>query len=115
MGGMFLFASIVVLFKLVQQPELSGNVKIVMDGFTATGYLMTTVKIVELLCGAAFLVGRFVPLATVAIFPITLNILMFHLFLDPSGLPMAIFLILGNLFLAYYYREKYRVLFDAKG
>ena len=114
MGGMLLFASIVVLFKLVKQPELSGNVKIVMEGFTATGYLMTTVKIVELLCGAAFLIGRFVPLATVAIFPITLNILMFHLFLDPSGLPIAIFLMLGNLFLAYYYREKYRVLFEAK-
>jgi uncharacterized membrane protein YphA (DoxX/SURF4 family) len=114
MGGMFLFASIVVLFNLVPHPELSGKVKVFMDGIEATGYLLTTVKIFELLCGIAFIVGRFVPLATVVIFPIILNILMFHLFLDPSGLLIAILLMIGNLFLAYTYRAKYKPLFVAK-
>jgi len=113
MGGMFLFASIVVLFNLFPQPEVTGKVKVFMDGIAATGYLLTTVKIFELLCGAAFILGRFVPLAAVVIFPIILNILMFHIFLEPSGLPIAILLMIGDLFLAYYYREKYKPLFVA--
>jgi len=114
MGLMFAFASIVVLFKLMPQPEQTGNVKIFMDGMTASVYLMTTVKIVELVCAIAFLSGRFVALATVVIFPINLNILLFHVFLEPSGLIMAILLILGNLFLAYYYRDKYTSMLAAK-
>jgi len=114
MGLMFAFASIVVLFKLMPQPEQTGNVKIFMDGMTASVYLMTTVKIIELVCAIAFLSGRFVALATVVIFPINLNILLFHVFLEPSGLPMAILLILGNLFLAYYYRDRYTSMLAAK-
>jgi len=114
MGLMFLFASIVVLFNLVPHPELTGKVKIFMEGISATGYLLTTVKIFELLCGIAFISGRFVPLAAVVIFPIILNILLFHLFLDHSGLPIAILLMMGDLFLAYYYRQIYKPLFVSK-
>lgn len=114
MGLMFAFASIVVLFKLVPQPEQTGNVKIFMDGMTASVYLLTTVKVVELICAIAFLSGRFVPLATVVIFPVNLNIFLFHAFLEPQGLPVAILLLLGNLFLAWNYREKYQAMLAAK-
>ena len=114
MGLLFLFASIVVLFKLVPQPELTGNVKVFMDGVNASVYLMPLIKITELLCGIAFVTGRFVPLATVVIAPVTINILFFHAFVDASGLPIAIFLLLGNLFLAYTNWEKYKPLLAAK-
>lgn len=77
-------------------------------------YLMITVKIVELICAVAFLSGRFIPLAAVVIFPVNLNILLFHVFLVPSGLPVAILLVFGNLFLGYYYRDKYKPMLAAK-
>jgi uncharacterized membrane protein YphA (DoxX/SURF4 family) len=114
MGLLFLFASIVVLFKLAPQPELKGNQKLFMDGIMASGYLMTLLKVTELVCGLAFVSGRFVPLATVVIFPITLNILFYHALLDPSGLPVALVLMLANLFLAYACRNNYRTLLAAK-
>ena len=114
MGLMFLFASVVVLFKLMPQPESTGDAKVFMEGMVASGYLMTLVKLTELVCAIAFLSGFFVPLAAVVIFPITLNILMFHLFLAPEGLPVAILLMIGNLFLAYYYRERYIPMLKAK-
>lgn len=110
MGLIFAFASITVLFHLMKEPELTGNVKIFMEGMMATGYMMTVVKIFELACAISFLSGKFVPLATVVIFPIILNILLFHSFLDPSGLPIAILLMAGNLFLAWYHREKYSLI-----
>ena len=114
MGLMFAFASIAYFFKLMKEPEVTGSIKIFNDGIMASIYLMPTVKVFELLCAIAFLSGRFVPLATVVIFPIILNILLFHAFLEPSGLPIAILLLIGNLFLAYYYRDKYKAILAAK-
>ncbi len=114
MGLMFAFSAIVVLFKLVPQPELTGDIKTFMEGVAVTGYMMTTIKIIELICAAAFLSGRFVPLAAVVIFPITLNILLFHITLAPDGLIVAILLMIGNLFLAWYYKDKYKPLFVSK-
>jgi putative oxidoreductase len=73
----------------------------------ASVYLLPFVKVVELLCGLAFVSGFFVPLAAVVIFPITLNILFYSAFLDPKGLPIGVLLLLGNLFLAFYHRKKY--------
>src|SRR4051794_35547363 len=94
LGLMFLFGSITYLFKLFPQPELKGGVKVFMEGMMATGYLLTLIKVTELVCGLAFVAGRFVPLATVIIFPIVLNILLFHAFLAPENLPMAVILML---------------------
>jgi putative oxidoreductase len=84
------------------------------EGLAASRYVMPVVKVIELLCGLAFLSGLFVPLATVVIFPIALNILFVHLLLAPEGLPIAMFLMLGNLFLAYACRNHYRPLFSMR-
>src|SRR5882757_1504385 len=100
MGALFLFASIAGLFHLMPQPELKGNAKLFMDGMTATGYFLTFLMGTELICGLMFVVGLFVPLATVAIFPVTLNILLYHIYVAPDGLGIAIPLMAANLFLA---------------
>ncbi len=114
MGALFLFASIVVLFNLVQQPEQTGNVKLFMDGMIATGYLLPLIKTTELVCGIAFVSGFFVPLASVIISPIIINIFLFHLFVDTSGLGVGIALVCANIFLAYSNWDKYKPLIQAK-
>ena len=58
--------------------------------------------------------GRYVPLATVVIAPVIINIIMYHAFVDTSGLPVAIFLVVANIFVAYYYRDHYKGLLSAK-
>lgn len=113
MGLLFLFASITFLFKLITPPPPTGAMKTFSDGLEASVYLMPTAKVIELACGLAFLSGRFVPLATVLIAPIIVNIVGVHLFLGREGLPLAIFLVLANSFLAYYHRDSYRPLFKA--
>lgn len=110
MGFLFVFASITFIFKLITPPEPTGAMKIFNTGLEASVYLMPTVMIVELICGIAFLFGRFVPLATVLISPIIVNIFLIHAFIAPEGLPVAIFLVLANSFLAYYHRESYKLL-----
>lgn len=110
MGLLFLFASITYLFDLITPPEQTGAMKVFNDGLEASVYLLPTVKIIELICGLAFLSGRFVPLATILIAPIIVNIVLIHVFLAPEGLPIAIFLVLAFSFVAYHCRESYKPL-----
>lgn len=114
MGLLFLFASITFLFKLITPPPMTGAIKTFNEGLEASGYLMNTVKVIELVCGFAFVTGLFVPLAAVVIFPIIVNIFMVHAFMAPEGLPVAIFLVCADLFIAYYYREIYKPLFKSR-
>ena len=114
MGLLFLFAAISYLFDLMPQPEMTGSVKLFMDGLLATGYFMTLMKVTELLCGIAFVSGFFVPLAAVVIAPIIVNIFFFHVFVDTSGLPVAIFLVVANCVVAYHHRETFKHILSAK-
>ena len=114
LGALFLFASITFLFNVFPKPELTGPLKTFNEGMDATGYLMHLVKVIELICGIAFITGRFVPLAAVVIFPIVVNIVGVHMFLAPEGLPTAIFVLAATLFLAYAYRNYYKGLLVSK-
>ncbi len=114
MGALLLFASVSFLLNLIPQPELTGNVKLFMDGVNATGYLMTLIKVTELVCGLAFVTGFFVPLAAVVLAPITINIFLFHLLVDTSGMPVGIFLLVANLFLGYANWDRYRPMLAAR-
>lgn len=113
LGALFLFSSVVVLFNLVQQPETTGDLKIFNDGIKASGYLMTLIKVTELICAIAFLSGRFVPLASIVIAPIVVNILLVHLMIAPEGIPVGILVVVANAFLAYVNRNAYKPLFVA--
>jgi len=113
-GTAFRIRIYVVLFNLVPKSELTGAVKTFNEGMDAAPYFITLIKVTELFCGIAFVSGRFVPLATVVIAPIIVNIFLFHVFLDRIGLPVAIFLVLANIFVAYCYRKSYAGLLTAK-
>jgi len=107
MGLLFVFGAAVYFFDLVQPPPMEGPIKSFTEGLAASGYFFTLLKGTELICGALLVIGRFVPLALIVLAPIVLNILMVHIFLDRSGLPVAIILVLAGIFVAYSYRERY--------
>lgn len=114
LGMLFLFASVSFFFNLITPPELTGNTKLFMDGVIATGYLMQLIKATELVCGLAFVSGLFVPLAATVIAPISINIFLYHLFVDTSGLPVAVFVLLANIVIAYGHRDKFKPMLRAK-
>jgi len=118
MGLLFIFASVVVLLNIFPPPppdQMPNDIaRKFNEGIWATPYFIKLLKITELLCGIAFVSGRFVPLATVVIAPIIINIFMYHAFVDTSGLPVGIFLVVANVFVAYYYRDHYKGLLTAK-
>ncbi len=80
----------------------------------ATGYLFVLVKVVEVASGVLLLSGRFVPLALALLAPIVVNIIFFHAFLAPAGIPLPLVVLALELFLAWSYRSVYRPMLSAR-
>lgn len=116
LGLLFVFSAVVVLFQVkMEQPKLSPEATTFMTGLMVTGYFMTLLKVVELICGLMLIVNRWAPLATVMLFPIIVNIVFYHVALgEPKEMPMAFVIVIANLFLAYAYRKNYKTLVMAK-
>ena len=113
LGLMFLQASLLFFLKMTPaQPELSKDITTYMAGLTI-GHTLEFIKAVELICAILLLVGRYVALALVVLFPITVNILLFHVMLDPANMLIAILIFAAHVFLLYAYRKNYAGMLNA--
>ena len=65
------------------------------------------VGLLQVIGGLLLLIGRYVPLGLTLLGPVIVNILLFHIFLEPSGLPMAIIVAVLALFLLWRYRTNF--------
>lgn len=82
-----------------------------LEALFATGYMFPVIKIVETGTGLMLLSGFLVPLALALLAPVVFNILLYHLFLDPTGLWLAVVLFALELYLLWVHRDAYRPLF----
>jgi len=114
MGLFLLFASVSYFFNLMKAPAVMPEEVITYNKGIAVAHILTIVKSIELLCGLLLVIGRFTTLATILIFPITVNIVLFHAYADPANIGGGIVLLVFNLFMAYYYRKNYAPLFSFK-
>lgn len=78
------------------------------------GYLMFMLKTLELVSGILLIIRRFVPLALLLLLPLVVNIVAFHLFIDPALLPMASLLIIFEGYLLWTERDHYKPLLVAR-
>jgi hypothetical protein len=58
-------------------------------GVLMQSHYMHVVFIFQLIPGILLLLNRYVPLALALLAPVIVNILLFHIFMYPSGLPLA--------------------------
>jgi putative oxidoreductase len=58
-------------------------------GALFVSHVLVVVFLLELIPGLLLLIGRYVPLALVLLGPVIVNIVLFHAFMAPSGLPLA--------------------------
>ena len=107
--GLFLFVFGLNRFlQFMPLPPLSEAATNLMQAFIDSGYIMTVVAIVQIVCGLLLLFNRFTALALVLIFPILVNAFLFHLFLDFSGIAGATVAIVMNSTLFYLHKENYQ-------
>ena len=114
MGLIFFVFGLNGFLNFLPQPELTAEGQTFMGGLFAAGYFFPLLKGIEVIAGALLLSGFYVPLAIALLGPITLNIFLMHVAIEPAGIPMAIFVFFGNLFLAYAYRDHYKAIFAKK-
>jgi hypothetical protein len=74
-------------------------------------YLMA-IMAVQLVAGILLFINRFVPLGLTFLGPVIANILFFHLFMDPSGLPRAVVVIILWFLAAYRWRAAFAGIFQ---
>ncbi len=96
-------------FHFIPLPEMSEGANGFLGALAATGYMLPLIKITEIGCGVLLLFGRWVPLALTVLAPVVLNIVLFHVFLEPSpdGLFVPILSVALGAFLASAYRSSF--------
>lgn len=110
----FIYSSLGVLLGFAPPPKLTGMAGQLAHAMVASGYLMTFVKLTELAAGVLLLFDLLAPLGLVILAPLTLNILFFNLFLNPSLIFESVLIILVHLALAWNYRYRYLAVFQSK-
>ncbi len=84
-------------------PDQAGQFLGLMVG---TGYL-SVVKVLEVASGVLLLTGRSTPLALMLLGPVLVNILLFHVFMAPAGLPVPLVLAVLFTITLWPYKDKF--------
>ena len=83
-----------------------------MNSLDATGYIFPIVGVLEVFIGLMLLLKKWVPFVIILLAPISINILLFHLFLDIPGVSVAMLVVIFNAILIYKHWKLYRPLFS---
>lgn len=79
-----------------------------------TGYFFQMINGISIACGFFLIINRFTPLFLLIFLPISINLFLFNLFLDPANWDIPVYVLGGNLLLMLIYRKGYNHLFYAK-
>jgi putative oxidoreductase len=86
----------------IPTPPMPDKAMAFMSGLMSSGYFFPFLKATEVVCGLLLLSGAFVPLALIVLAPIELNIFLFHAFLAPAGVPLALVIGALEIYLAFF-------------
>src|SRR5256885_15507827 len=98
--------------KFMPVPEMHGQAGAFMTALLSSGY-MYVIAVLQVLGGLCLLMGsRFVPLGLTLLGPVIVNIVLYHIFIDQQGIPIAIIISILALFLLWIYRYKFPAIFQ---
>ncbi|MEP6686220.1 MAG: hypothetical protein ABJB22_05535 [Verrucomicrobiota bacterium] len=95
----------------IPTPPMQGQAGAFIGALISSGYIYA-IAILQVVGGLLLLVGRFIPLGLTLLGPVIVNIMLYHIFLDPSGLPVAIVVSILALFLLWIYRYRFPAIFQ---
>ena len=84
-------------------------------GALFVSHYLVVVYLLQIVPGALLLANRYVPLALTLLGPVLANIVFFHAFMAPEGLPLPLILTALWLVVAFYHRKAFSGLFQAHG
>lgn len=95
------------LFRFIDMRPAEGPAGAFSAALGATGYFLILLGIVEASCGILLLINKYPRLATIALLPVTTNIVLFHLALSPGTGGAGYLTFVLNLILLVAYKEDY--------
>jgi uncharacterized membrane protein YphA (DoxX/SURF4 family) len=113
MGLMFIVFGFNHIVPIIHLPMPTGDAGAMMGLMFVHKWLLFY-GVVEVAAGMMLFLGRFVPLGLTLLAGIISNIVLFHITLEPSGLPLAVFTGLLELVLVYAYRASFAGIFAGK-
>jgi len=89
-------------------PEQAGQL---LGAIHQAGYLFPTVALTQIVVGLLMLSGRFLALAAILLAPISVNIILFHIALDMSGILPALIVTVLNIAMLFFNAKSYKAIF----
>ena len=99
-------------FEFLPIPEFKDNAASFMSSLDATGYVLPVLGGLEIAIGLLLISNKWTPFALLLLAPISVNIILFHLFLDLPDILSAVIVFGLNVVLIYKHWKVYRVLFQ---
>ncbi len=110
MGLVFAITGLNGFFNFLPQPKapMPEKAAAFIAALLQSGYMFRLIMGTQVIVGILLLANRFVPLALALIAPVIIGIITFHVFLLPSGLPLALAVLVLEIYLARAYRSAFR-------
>jgi len=107
LGLMFVVFGSNIFLHFIPMPPLPATLAGDFSKALMQSHYIYVVGLLQVIGGLLLLIGLYVPLGLTLLGPVIANILLFHIFLDPSGLPLAIIVAVLALFLLWRYRTNF--------
>ena len=107
LGLMFVVFGSNVFFHFIPMPPQKPSLATDFSKALMESNYMYVVGFLQVAGGLLILIGRYVPLGLTLLGPVIVNILLFHIFLEPTGLPIAIVVAVLALFLLWRHRTNF--------
>ena len=108
LGLIFINSGLNKFFNYIPMPkDLPEKMMKVMGAFMEIGWLFPLIAVAEITGGVLFITGKFRALGAIILFPVLVGILLTHILIAPSGLPLAIVLWGIEIWVIIENREKY--------
>jgi uncharacterized membrane protein YphA (DoxX/SURF4 family) len=111
LGTVFVVFGLNGFLRFLPQPPLPAEAGAFFGALAGSRYMLPLVFATQLVGGLLALAGVCVPFALVLLAPVIVNILLFHLFLDPAGIAPGLLVAACELVLAWHHRRSFRSLF----
>ena len=107
LGGIFVISGFNGFFHFIPITSMSTSPLGFISPMISSGDFFYVIRFFEAVLGLMILAGMFMPIALIMLFPITMNLFMFHMTAGLGGIPMSLMLLFANVYMIYAHREHY--------
>lgn len=108
MGIILLVFGLNKFLQFMPMPAMPEEAGAFMGALAKTGYMFPLIAIVEVVVGILLVLKRKVSLALLLMAPVTVNIILFHLFLDPAGIAAGALVAILHVYLLFANKSAYQ-------